>query len=171
MLQFHPNNLGHRQRCELAYFNRLGVDLTVMNTVAEVLCHTESVPEDLLFSERSRRLWTLIKGGYAETCDGSVPHTSAQIRQDGRFRLTEKGRQVLESAVAKPFSTVGETISSTLHEDHGVIPEHRKAFQQILDAETADRRVHQSYGQSRSKIRGVVDQKREQFEKLLSDES
>jgi len=173
MLQFHPQNLANRQRCEQAYVNFMGVDLTTMNTVAEILCHTETIPEDLLYSDRSRRMLTLLQGRYIEISNGRVVHLSSQIRPEMRFRLTEKGREALRSAAAKPYAAVGETISSTLHEDRGVMPEHHQAFQQILDAETADRRVQQQsshQGRSSRSPSSSTAQERHRLEQLLSQD-
>lgn len=169
MLSFHPHNLGSRHRCELAYSNRLGVDLTTMNSVAEVLCHTETVPEDLLYSDRSRRMLTLLHGRYVETSDGHLIRTAAQIQPHSRFRLTEKGREALQRAAATPYVAVGETISSSLQDDKGISPDHRKSFQQILDAETADRRIRHRYGQRRSSTPqdNQIDWQRERLEHLL----
>jgi hypothetical protein len=114
----------------------------VINSVVEILCQTETVPEDLLFADPSRRVFQLIQSGYVEIVNGKNPLVATQVPAQGRYRLTSKGNQALESAAAKPYAAVGEVISSSMHADQGISVQCREAYQDMLDAETADCRIH-----------------------------
>ncbi len=168
MLNFHLNNLGNQQHCRQAYGHRLGVEIVVMSSVAEVLCQTESISEDLLFSDAAKRIFRLIQGGYVEIVNGKQPLIVSHVTAQNRYRLTNKGNQALKSAASKPYAEVGEIVSSSMHVDEGIAPQQRQAYQEILDAETSKRRSQKLFLQSEQHISEAKAALERMFQQSLS---
>lgn len=104
--------------------------------------------------------------------NGKNPLVATQVPAQGRYRLTSKGNQALESAASKPYAAVGEVISSSMHADQGISVQCREAYQEMLDAETADRRIQQSSSQEESEnTQEQVAEKKAALENMFSQTS
>jgi hypothetical protein len=128
------DNLANRERLERVRANTgLGFNSSEANTLAEALCHTEAVPEDLLYANTEGRIRTMFQAGYIEKVGGGNPALYQPKRND-RWKLTDKGSEAIDRAVQAPYTPVNEMISHT--EDGG--GEADRIYKEILGEEVKE---------------------------------
>lgn len=106
---FHRSNLANRENIQTA-LNSPSFDWKEIATVAEMLCHTLSVKSDLLFVDRSDRVKKLLDEKIIELLIPRLILHKVNLRLQDRFRLTEKGRELLKRAIKQEYFEVSQVI-------------------------------------------------------------